>query len=285
MRFSLHSIFADLPQIHIVDIGASDVEGPPPYQRFLDEDSFALLIGFEPNPVEFQKLIARPQPKRVYLPYAVGQGGEAVLNVCFAAGMSSLLEPNFKILRHFHAFEEWGQVVNRIPVVTRRLDDVSEIKTVDYLKLDVQGSELAILRGGTRTLAGTLVVHLEMPFVPLYRDQPMFGDIDIFLRSAGFRIHTFRSIKTGALKAVPPNDGRYAGLYQLIETDAVYVRNFDDFDQLPAGDLLKIARIAHDLWGSVDLTALALGCADSKAGSSRQNRYLNAISNLSDEQH
>jgi FkbM family methyltransferase len=280
MRFPLHSVFGDLPQIHIVDIGASEVEGPPPYQRFLDEDSFALLIGFEPNPAEFQKLIARPQPKRVYLPYAIGEGGAAILHVCFAPGMSSLLEPNLKMLRHFHSFAEWGQVISRIPVTTRRLDDVSEIQTVDYLKLDVQGSELAILRGGTRTLARTLVVHLEMPFVPLYCNQPMFGDIDVFLRSAGFRIHTFRSLKTGALMPVPPNGDRYSGLYQLIETDAVYVRNFDDFDQLSVEDLLKIARIAHDLWGAVDLTALALSGADGKTGLGRLNRYLNTISNL-----
>jgi hypothetical protein len=187
------------------------------------------------------------------------------------------LEPNFELLKHFHGFEGWGRIVDRIPVSTRRLDDLPEIDPVDYLKLDVQGSELAILRGGQRTLAKTLIIHLEMPFVPIYRKQPLFGDLDAFLRSAGFGIHAFSNVYTRALKPIIVKNDICAGLHQLFEADADYVRSFERFGELDAVDLLKIARVAHDVWGSVDLAALALGHVDEKTGSSRQKVYVESI--------
>ena len=184
--------------------------------------------------------------------------------------MSSLLEPNLELLKLFHGFEKWGQVVNRIAMSTRRLDDLSEIETIDYLKLDVQGSELAILRGGAQKLAKTLMIHLEIPFVPPYCNQPLFGDLDVFLRSARFGIHAFWSIGTRALKPVLVSNEIAAGIRQLFEADAIYVRRFDRFSELNPSDLLKIARVALDLWESVDLAALALVYVDEKTGSGRQ---------------
>jgi FkbM family methyltransferase len=243
----------------------------------VDDGSVARVIGFEPNPTEYRKLRDSAQKDHVYLPYAIGDGNDAVLNICQSPGMTSLLEPNLELLKLFHGYGEWGQIAERVPVATRRLDDVTEIDRVDYLKLDVQGSELAVLRGGARTLQKTLIVHLEVPFVPLYKEQPLFGDLDLFLRAAGFGIHSFRSIKTKALKPLLVNNDVYAGINQLFEADAVYVRTIERLSELSPGDLLKIARVAHDIWGSYDLAALALWHADAKEGSSRQNVYFDSI--------
>jgi FkbM family methyltransferase len=274
--FPLHDLFPDLPRIDVVDIGASAL-GQPPYQRLVDEGSVARVIGFEPSPAEFKKLSELPRKEHVYLPYAIGDGNEAVLNICESPGMTSLLEPNLELLKHFHGYGEWGRIVERVPVATRRLDDVTEIDRVDYLKLDVQGSELAVLRGGARTLERTLIIHLEVAFVPLYKEQPLFGDLDLFLRAAGFGIHSFRAIKTKTLKPILVNNDVSAGINQLFEADAVYIRSIERFSELSPGDLLKIARVAHDVWGSYDLAALALWHADAKEGSSRQKIYIDSV--------
>src|SRR5206468_7179825 len=60
------------------------------------------------------------------------------------------------------------------------------ISNVDFLKLDTQGAELDILRGGERVLASVRALEVEVEFNPIYLNQPLFGDIDRFLRDRGF---------------------------------------------------------------------------------------------------
>ncbi|EEU9512535.1 FkbM family methyltransferase, partial [Escherichia coli] len=59
---------------------------------------------------------------------------------------------------------------------TKRLDDINDIKEVDLLKIDTQGSELNILVGGEQVLNNTLCIQLEVSFIPLYEGQPSFGE-------------------------------------------------------------------------------------------------------------
>jgi hypothetical protein len=57
-----------------------------------------------------------------------------------------------------------------------------------YLKLDLQGSELAALRGGSDTLAHVEVVETEMSLVPLYVGAPLSDEVYRELRGLGFRL-------------------------------------------------------------------------------------------------
>jgi FkbM family methyltransferase len=57
---------------------------------------------------------------------------------------------------------------------------------IDLLKLDTQGSELMILRGGKQTLSATKFLLTEVSFKPLYEDSALFADIHYFLTSQGF---------------------------------------------------------------------------------------------------
>ena len=61
-----------------------------------------------------------------------------------------------------------------------------DIKYIDYLKLDTQGSELDILKGGVEILDQTSLIEIEVEFSAIYDGQPLFADIDVFMRSKGF---------------------------------------------------------------------------------------------------
>jgi hypothetical protein len=113
-------------------------------------------------------------------------GGSSTLRICQASGMTSLFEPDENILRHFPMFSEWGRVVKEVGLATHRLDDIAEIDAIDYLKIDVQGSELAIFQNGHTRLRKTLVIQTEVLFLAMYKGQPLFGDIDVELRKLGF---------------------------------------------------------------------------------------------------
>ncbi len=266
-RQSLRTIFPDLPGIVALDVGASDLDGEPPYSIWLDDPAFS-LVGFEPSRGEYEKLktINRGRAKVSYLPYALGDGNRAELKICRAPGMTSLLEPDFAVLEKIHGFAEWSQVLERVSIDTRRLDDLAEIDSADYIKLDIQGSELRVLENGTRILDTTSCVHLEVNFVPFYREQPLFAELDQFLRSRGYLFHRFTSIISRAFPPLMVNRDIYRGISQQLWSDAIYFRPFSEFDQLPVEYLLKTGLIAHDLYGSVDLTHLALEAFDRKTG-------------------
>lgn len=276
MLFSIYDLFDDIPFIEVVDIGASPIDGDPPYNCLLPLKR-ARVIGFEPNPEQYRLLEKKESPRRKFLPYAVGDGEEQTLHICAAPGMCSLLEPDMEILESFQGFGEWGKVVARERIATKRLDDISEIDTIDYLKLDVQGSELAILKNAPERLKDISVIHLEVNFIPFYKDQPLFAELDQALRDAGFYLHRFTPLISRVFKPLLVNNDLYAGLSQLLWTDAIYVRKFTDFSRLAGEQLLKIAALSHELYESYDLALLALEKIDLKEGSNRRSVYLKRL--------
>lgn len=60
--FIFSDVFKDVPEIHIVDVGASPIDGEPVYQPVLTQGNYKLTC-FEPNPAMFEKLTERINPK------------------------------------------------------------------------------------------------------------------------------------------------------------------------------------------------------------------------------
>jgi FkbM family methyltransferase len=75
--------------------------------------------------------------------------------------------------------------------VTVALDEVTAGRRVDFLKLDVQGYELEVLRGAARCLAEAEAVLTEVSLVPVNRGAPLLADVVRFLDAAGFRVVDF----------------------------------------------------------------------------------------------
>jgi len=98
---------------------------------------------------------------------------------------SSILVPNERLRKEVNTLEETAVI--DVPIA--RLDDIIDSvdpKTPLLVKLDVQGYETEVLAGATRTLSVTSVVVLEVAFVPLYENQPLFDDVYEILRKHDF---------------------------------------------------------------------------------------------------
>ncbi|QPF88138.1 FkbM family methyltransferase [Bradyrhizobium genosp. L] len=240
----------------IVDIGANPIGADLPYKPML-ERRLCRLFGFEPQRAALAELNARKSELETYLPYVVGNGEQARLRECASPGMTSLLEPDRNMLKHFPGFLEWGRVVADSRIETRKLDDIGEIDAMDYLKIDVQGSELAIFQGGRRRLADAVIVQTEVSFLPFYKKQPPFGEIDLELRSQGFVPHSLASIDRRMIWPLVGPD-KFAAINQLVEADAVYVRDFTRADDIGTEQLKHLALSAHHCYGSHDLAALCV---------------------------
>jgi FkbM family methyltransferase len=273
--FSLDQILPHpLPSIHVVDVGASDLPGCPPVYQPLIEKGAVRVTGFEPVEEECRKLNAANGAVHTYLPCAVGDGTRGTFRQCNFPATSSLFEPNRTLLDRFQNLGEFTRVVRECPIETRRLDDIAEVQGVDYLKLDVQGAEYAVIQGAARTLASTLVVHTEVEFVPLYVGQPLFAEVDQALRRNGFCFHRFAGIAGRAFKPMIAHNDPNALLSQMLWADAVYVRDWMRWESSTAEELLKLALILHDVYASFDLCMIALAQFDRRGGSALCGRYL-----------
>jgi len=96
-------------------------------------------------------------------------------------GGSSFYKENTK---HFNKSDEIEK-----DIVT--LDSL-ELLPHDLIKIDVQGAELDVMKGGEETIKQAKYLLLELSFVEFNKDAPLIDDILEYTRSIGFRmIDTF----------------------------------------------------------------------------------------------
>ena len=263
----------------VVDVGANPIDGDPPYKALLAA-GLCRVTGFEPQAKALATLQKMKGENERYLPYAIGDGKEHMLNVCRSPGMTSLLEPDPAALALFDVLRPLGRVIRKVPIATRRLDDVAEIERLDFLKIDVQGSELAVFQGGAAKLSGTVMIQVEVSFITLYKDQPSVGQIDLELRRQGFIPHCFAGVKRGPISPYVIAGQRRRPLRQLVEADIVYARDFVHPGRMSDEQLKHLALIAHYCYGSVDLALRCVMLLEKRQAleAGAQCRYLNSES-------
>jgi FkbM family methyltransferase len=173
--------------LRLVDVGAR--WGAPTVWDSISSKSE--MLCFEPDPKEAARLTALAPPNIRYIPVALGiADGEMDIHVTRQPACSSAFAPIAKL------YENYPDLADTAPerierVRCRTLDGIlSElgIEFVDCIKIDTQGSELNILKGATKALASCALLNIEVIFNPLYEGQPLFCDIDRFMREQGFTL-------------------------------------------------------------------------------------------------
>src|SRR6185436_9145099 len=102
------------------------------------------------------------------------------------------------------------------------LDEVAarEHLRPDCLKVDVQGAELDVLRGGSSILKNLKLIELEVEFNHQYKGQALFSEIDLFLRQHGFALLGLRRSFWRHRESVAR--GKSAGGGHLVHGDVLY---------------------------------------------------------------
>jgi FkbM family methyltransferase len=148
------------------------------------------LVGFDPDATECRRL-AEENATRTnfrFVPQALADHeGERTLYVTAQPACSSFYPPNKEVVVARPALGEVFLVEEVIVPVTT-LDRWTEDANLapDFIKLDVQGAELGVLKGAERCLTHVRALEIEVCLNPMYQDQPLLGDIDCFLRERGF---------------------------------------------------------------------------------------------------
>jgi FkbM family methyltransferase len=206
----------------IIDVGARGGlnERWRPYADVVD------MIGFEPDAAECDRLTRadRTGGHVRFLPYALGDAaGRRTFYLCQEPRCSGLYPPNEPFVAAFApAIARSMTLVRETELDVVPLDAIAEREKLSPagIKIDVQGAEVDVLRGGAKTLRGTKVVELEVEFNAQYRGQPLFADVDRYMREQGFALlglrRTFWRRRDGISAARSPAGG------QIVHGDVLY---------------------------------------------------------------
>ena len=159
-------------------------------QKFTATMNLFQVYGFDPDPDECLRLSQHYDDTSISLiPVALAQtAGPRTLFITQEPACSSLLQPDPTLTDHYPALACARQVATA-EIQTTTLDlwaAQNKVFIVDYIKIDTQGSELEILKGGVGALQTARCLEVEVEFNPIYLGQAVFSDVDIFLRSQGF---------------------------------------------------------------------------------------------------
>jgi FkbM family methyltransferase len=177
-----------------VDIGAR--AGLPLYWKQMG--SLLDAVAFEPDPVEATRLadaFRKDGAVADVVQSAVWDApGQHTLHITRSPGCSSLYSPNLKFLG---AFPDAGRfdVVREVEVTAVRLDSLMPdpvARPFRFVKIDAQGGALKILEGAPTVLQSAIGLEIEVELAPMYDDEPLFGDVDKFLRQQGYELVDLR---------------------------------------------------------------------------------------------
>jgi len=204
--------------IIFVDIGAAGGM----HKRWLKLGSNIKSILFEPDEEEYKKLNFNKSDNSVIINAAVADNKKLVdFNICKKQEVSSIYKPNLNLINKYDEAQRF-EVERTVSMQADSLNSllkVENINDVDFMKIDTQGSELDILKGATNYLDNIIGLEVEVEFVQLYHEQPLFFEVNTFIESNGFSLIDLRkSHWKRERKNYSINKG------QLIFADALYFK-------------------------------------------------------------
>jgi len=212
------------------DIGA--MGGIPKIWKVYEE--YLRIIAFEPDDREFNKLISKKY--LLNLNYALAEASKNLdYYITAAHGKSSNIEPNTDLLSQYPCTSDY-EVQRKITLSSSKVTSLDilrgsgSIPEIDFIKIDTQGSELSILKGGSNLILKDLLgIQVEVQFVPLYKNQPLFRHVDEFLTLNDFQLIDLKRYYWKRSESFNTN-----GKGEIIFGDALYFMNLVKFQEYAA---------------------------------------------------
>ncbi len=225
-------VFQSLKQFPFVVVDAGARGGLKKEWRALHP--YLRCIGFEPDPAEYKRLrqTAADASRISYRQSGLWDSRQELsLHLTEKEGLSSVYFPNEKFLKHFGPLNIQGYGVQRkVPMEVARLDEVlsgSEARAIDFIKIDVEGAALEILRGAEGVFKeGTVVgLRIEAEFNPKYSGQHLFSEVDGWLRPFDYQLFDFKTCRWKRKSGLKTG----GSLGQPVHGDFIYFMDFDAF--------------------------------------------------------
>jgi len=200
-------------KIGFIDVGAAgDLPSRwRPYKAVLE------ILAFEPDERSARKL---PPHTKVFPVALYSENSNIEIHLCQDPRKSSLCPPNMPLLERYPLVER-HEVVEHPSIQAVTMDSVlaEHAGPFHFLKIDVQGAELEVLKGGMNTISQNILgAEIEVQFIRLYEHGALFGEVSDFMNSIGFEFIDFVRISKWE------RDG-YRDQGQCAFGDALFLKN------------------------------------------------------------
>lgn len=151
---------------------------------------------------------------------------ELKLNISNSPSSSSVFKQNLEYLKRFPDYKRF-ELKKVVGIKVDKLDDIvlNEKLSADFIKIDIEGAELEAFKGGVNFIKDNIVgIESEVSFVEKNIDQPLFAEIDSYIRN-NFELELFDINQ----KYWKYNKGRNYGPLRgrIIFADTLYLRPID----------------------------------------------------------
>jgi FkbM family methyltransferase len=270
----------------------------------LNFDNDVAHVLYEADAACAAAMQAENQKKNVFvLPYCLGErNGDATLHITANPYASSLLAPSVDYAKYYcevmlsgeldgidvegayydALYANENRVVGTQPVRVRSLDSLAAEGALplgrppDFLSLDTQGSEHAILSGARDVIGrSVLAIATEIEFHPMYEGQPLFSAMLDLAKEHGFHFAGFTHLQEISSYRSPIGQ-RAKGFAAF--GDAIFLRSLDSLASIAESSeerilkSLKLAFIALNfgyLEYALQVLEYAVGCNGSEGFANR----------------
>ncbi|MGD1699420.1 MULTISPECIES: FkbM family methyltransferase [Microcoleaceae] len=250
------------------------------------------IYGFDADRESCEQMNAKLQKQQIsyqekHIPLALWDSvGTQTLYITKSPYCSSLYPPSESYIDRFTDNPRIIELVSKEKIQTTTLDDFCHsegINEIDFIQIDTQGGELKVLEGAKDILKSILFLKVEVEFTAMYENQPLFADIDLYLRKSGFTFLDFETLYRDSRRRGSIVSKQHPG--QLIWTDAFYFRDLiqqssdrESCNNTPE-KLLKLACIA-DILSFYDVAMETLEWLTWKYGDNPKYNFANNIAEV-----
>jgi len=260
-------LIAQGEKIRIIDGGAGRAELATTWRALPPE--MVSLHGFDPDTADCERLnkLAREAGLDHHFHPMGLWSSKGKQTIYIAEVDASLYQPNEALLKRWwygnnRSLWEMMKVQRTAEVECTTIDEwveTCQVSQIDFIKLNVQASELEILKGGVQTLQSVLGLQLEASFAETYRDQPLFSALSEFVQAHGFFFFDFLApnIVGRAMSPVRLNVPQSVGIFrwpsrQIFEGHFLWLRDpIATGESIDVSQVVKLACIA-ETYGQVE---------------------------------
>ncbi len=210
---SLRKLLKD--NLEVADVGSSG-GSPDELNEIFNQCNF---MCFDPDSRSFT-----PKEKNISIsPFGLfSSNTKKILYLTKWQEASSVYPPNKKFLDNFLSSDD-HITIKKEEIHLKTLDEVALKKKFDFLKVDAEGADLEVIKGGKDSLSECLAIKIEIQFKERNIGSPLFGQINSYLNSHYYlsSIKPFLWLKT--------KDHYLNSHPELVCGDAIFLRSYESF--------------------------------------------------------
>lgn len=207
---SSHKWLTDYNFKTILDIGANEGQFAHKMRKLFPK---AQIISFEPLPREYQTLCESFQHDKKFVAYNFALGEKEESTTMWLNEFS----PSSSLLKMKEHTKHFDYAISQTPIDIKifPLDQALKMSAIGapyLIKIDVQGYEEYVIKGGKNIFSNATMVITEVSFSQLYENHMLFDGIYLILNDLGFRfIGNYEQMNS------PINN-------EVLQADAIFVK-------------------------------------------------------------